>query len=170
MREFTDNAGRNWKLDINVGAVKRVRESTRIVLPALFDDSFKGLAELAADYIELVDVLWAACQPQAALAGVSAEQFAEGMGGDSLGKATEALARAVADFFTSPEQRQALHKALDLILETAGKMQTLTTQAATTTMENLDTDQLAQSCLDFVTSGQARPASIPIHAPLASST
>lgn len=173
MREFTDTKGRVWKLDVTVAAVKRVREATTVLLPSLFDDSFAGLAGLAADYIKLVDVLWAMCAPQAAsmqwtippinpgdepqaVVGVNPEQFAEGLGGDALGKATEALARAVADFFTSREQRDAIHSALGMILETSGKVTTLTTQKATEAIASLDTDQLALSCLDFVTSGQAK--------------
>lgn len=170
MRSFCDTAGREWKLDITVGAVKRVREQTKVLLPSLFDDQFAPLAELSADCVKLVEVLWAAIEPQAVEKSVTPDQFAEAMGGDSLRLATEALVRATADFFTSPEQRTVLHKSLDLILATAGEFAIQATTKATEILSNLDPAELASNCLDFAMSGQASPASTPIREPLVSST
>ncbi len=166
MREFQDTAGRTWTLDVTVGSIKRVREATNVILPALFDDNMKPVAELTKDYEKLVNVLWAMCSKQRP--DVDAEQFAESLGGDTLGKATEALVRATADFFTSPEQRAALHKMIDTILETAGKLTNLAGNRVAEILATVDTSQLAASCLDFVTSGQDKPALTQTREPLAS--
>lgn len=165
MRSFTDTTGRSWNLTVTVLTVKRVREATDVLLTALFDDKCTLLAELSGDLIKLVDVLWVVCEGQAKEAGITPEQFAEGLGGDSLGQAGEALVRATADFFTSPEQRRALHKLLDTMTETARQF----TEKTAAMVDELDPSQLAENCLDFVTSGQAKPASTPIPEPLANS-
>lgn len=153
MRKFTDTFGREWELDVNVGSIKRVRLATGIVLPALFDNKLEGFAELSTDYEQLVNVVWALCHKQRP--EIDGEGFAEGMGGDSLFTATEALARAIADFFTSPELRKSYHKLVDLIFEASGKMQDLQANRMDTAMGTIDTSQMAASCLDSVTNGQA---------------
>ena len=168
MRTFTDTAGREWQLNITVGAVKRVREATDVLLPSLFDDDLTPLGEFVADYIKVVDVLWAVCKPQADAIDINAEQFAESLGNDSLGKATEALVRATIDFFTSPEQRTSLHQTIDKVLATTNQVQILAGAKVTEMLTELDPAQLAQSCLDFATSGQASRELTPTLEPLAS--
>ncbi len=166
MREFTDTDKRTWTLDVTVGSIKRVREATGLILPTLFDDGMKPLGEFTKDYEKVVDVHYAMCSRQHP--EVDPMQFADSLGGDTLNQATEALVRATADFFTSQDQRDALHKMIDMLLETAGKMTGLAGSRVSEALKNLDTTQLASSCLDFVTSGQASPELTPTHEPQAS--
>lgn len=168
MHQFTDTTGRVWQLKISVGSVKRVREATSLLLPSMFDEGMKLLVLLTTDYEKLVDVLYAVCKPEADAAGVGPEQFAESLGGDSLQQAMEALVRATADFFTSPEQRTALHKMLDTLMTTDSKFRTIAAEQAAERLRTVDTEQLAQNCLDFVTSGQGSRESIQTREPLAS--
>ena len=157
MREFKDNSDRTWKLAVSVGAVGRVREATEVLLPALFDDNCKLLAELSADVVKLVTVIFCLCEKQAEAAGVSPEDFADALWGDALGAAGEALLRATADFFTSPEQRAAAHTALDTLRE-VGKQVTLGT---TEMVRNLDVSQLAKNYLGSATNTPASSALTP---------
>lgn len=165
MREFKDNAENTWKLAVSVGSVNRVREATGVLLTALFDDNCKLLGELSGDVVKLVAVLFCLCQKQAEAAGVTAEDFADALYGDALGAAGEALVRVTADFFTSPEQRSAIHAAIDK-MEAIGKQ---VTAEATALVTSLDVSQLAKSYLDSVTNTPASSESTPETLPLANS-
>lgn len=167
VRSFVDTAGREWNVDVTVATVKRVREGAGVLLTGLYENKCALLTQIGTDFELLVNVLWAACLPQAKQLAIGPEQFAESMGGDSLRLGMEALVRATADFFTSPEQRQTFQKLNDLVL---GAAQETTNQAAviaTREMEAIDPAQLAKSYLDFVISGQESPASTQILEPLA---
>lgn len=157
MREFTDNNGRTWQISVTVGAVGRVRDATGILIPSLFDDNCRPLAELSADVIQLVNVIFCLCRKQAESSGVSADDFADALGGDALGAAGEAVVRATADFFTSPEQREAAHKALDKMGEIARQWAT----KATEMVSELNATQVARNYLDCATNTPASSESTP---------
>lgn len=155
MREFKDSAGRKWELVITVGAVGRVQQETGVLLTALFDDGCKVLGELSADVVKLVSAIYCLCRKQAEAACVSAEEFADALGGDTLGAAGEALVRATADFFTSPEQRATAHAMLDKLQEVGQQV----TSQATTIVVAVDVAQLVKNYLGSVTNTPASLAS-----------
>ena len=74
------------------------------MLTKLFDDNCEELARIDSDVVLLARVLWSLVQPQ--VGEMTANEFMEGLGGDALGQAVEALVRAVADFFTNPERHE----------------------------------------------------------------
>ncbi len=168
MRSFADTQGKEWNVDITVAAVRRVRDATGILLTSLYEDKCKLMQTLSLDVVLLVDVLWGICRPQAELVGVTAEQFGESMGGNSLATAMEALVRATADFFTSQEQRDAFQKINSVILETSKETTKQASRKVTEAMDHLDPSQLATSYMDSVTNGLASPVSTPTPELLAS--
>ncbi|MEX2188443.1 MAG: hypothetical protein WD875_16665, partial [Pirellulales bacterium] len=105
---FKDTNGREWLVTLNVAQVKRVRERLRINLADLQEGD---LLSRLADPVTLVDVLFVLVQPQADEINVSDEQFAAGLGGDTLTAASTALLEALCDFFPEP-QRTLLRKVL----------------------------------------------------------
>ena len=155
-REFTDSRGMVWNIWLTVGTVSYVRQQTGVLLTGMFADEMKLIMELSTDFEKLVNVLWAACREQADASGITAEEFAQRLGGDALGEAGEALVRATADFFTSPEQRQAIHALLDKLSETATEM----AKEATATIQKTESRQMAKSCLGSVMKAQESPASL----------
>lgn len=157
MRKFTDLKDREWTIDLTVLSVRDVYTATDVLLTGLWADDGKLMAELSTNVLKLVDVLYVLCRKQAETAGVSEDEFAESLGGDSLGEAGEALVRATADFFTSPEQRAALHLAMDKMKE-AG---TAATTMATKIVGEADANQLAKSFLDSAMNSLESPASTP---------
>jgi hypothetical protein len=159
MRSFTDTKGREWSVDITVAAVRRVRDATSILLTSMYENRCSLMEKLASDVVLLVDVLWATCKPQAAEAGITAEQFAEAMGGNSLASATEALVRATADFFSSQEQRDAFQGINNAILDTSKATMQQASKIVTEAMEQVDPSQLATSFLGSVMNGQELPES-----------
>ncbi|MEX2187955.1 MAG: hypothetical protein WD875_14210 [Pirellulales bacterium] len=108
MPSFKDTNGREWLVTLNVAQVKRVREQLRINLADLQEGD---LLSRLADPVTLVDVLFVLVQPQADDINVSDEQFATGLGGDTLTAASTALLEALCDFFPDP-QRMLLRKVL----------------------------------------------------------
>lgn len=96
---YTDTVGRVWTLAVTVFEVKRVRTRIGVDLVGLVGDGFRPLAELMADPVRVVDVLWALCDRQAAALGVDEEAFAAALAGDVYERAAEALTEALFDFF-----------------------------------------------------------------------
>lgn len=99
---FTDTAGRDWLVSLNIATVKRVRDMLDV---DLLSGDQQVFATLATDPVMLCDVIYVVCKPQADDRGISDEQFGQAMSGDSLGNATDALLGALADFSPSLQKR-----------------------------------------------------------------
>jgi len=118
MKNFHDNAGRNWTVTLNVATLKRIRALTAIDLINIIslDEHRKPnvelLERLSEDPILLVDVLYAACKPEADAQNVTDEQFGAAMAGDAIEHATNALLEELVSFFPDPK-RKVLQKILD---------------------------------------------------------
>lgn len=111
MHRFTDRAGRLWKIEINVTAVKAVRKADIDVdLLALVENECRQLGALLANPIQLVDTLWVLCMAQAEEQGVSDVDFGRGLGGKELEAAAAAFLAELGDFFHEPAKRAALSK------------------------------------------------------------
>lgn len=111
MRRFTDNAGREWVVSVNVAAVKRVRALTGVDLLGLLDPA-QGVSEKLADPVTLCDVLFAVVQPDADRRGVTSDDFGASMAGDAIDAAVRALLPEVVDFSQSRQYRELGHKML----------------------------------------------------------
>lgn len=107
MRIFTDNSKRDWSLQIDVGAIKRVRGALGVnLLEAIGGDVIE---RLSTDLLLLTDVVFVVCKPQADERGVSDEQFAAAIFGDAIEKAADCLFSELVDFFPQG-QRETLAK------------------------------------------------------------
>lgn len=100
MSTFQDNLNRKWRVEVTVRTVKRVRDLVGVDLYEAADGDL--VDRIAADPCLLCDVICAVVRPQVEEAGLTDEDFAEGLGGDALDKATEALLAGLAEFY--PEQ------------------------------------------------------------------
>lgn len=116
MKTFTDNAGRVWTVAVTVATIKRVRDLAGVDLLRIVEPADANqppgepalLDQLASDPVLLVNVLFAACQPQAAAAGMSDTDFGAAMAGDAIAAAGEALLEELVSFYPSPRQRARL--------------------------------------------------------------
>lgn len=95
--------GRTWSLALNIGVVRRVESLTGINLAVADANTFSALAD---DVFKFVDVLCAIVRPQLESAGVSDDSFAEGLAGQALEDASNAMLAALVDFF--PPKRSAV--------------------------------------------------------------
>ncbi len=127
MRKFTDNEGREWILELNVFAIKRVRDLAEVDLLDVKDG--KVFETLLSDPITLCNVIYVICKPEADAKEISDEDFGRSMAGDAIENATTALLEELTDFFPNPSRRAVLRKALEklkglesLMIETADKV------------------------------------------------
>ena len=114
MHSFADTEGRTWSLELTIGAVKRVQalldvnlldplgaaeEAVEATGDAPKKKEVPLITRLQLDVVLLVDVIFALLKPQADGAGISDEQFASALGGDTAYRAFEAFMGEWRDFF-----------------------------------------------------------------------
>lgn len=104
-QRFKDSLGRQWTVSIKVSSAKRVQDECGINLLRLLDDP-QSLDELANNPLTLVDCIYAIVRPQVEDAGLSFDQFCDGLDGQSMDDATVAFIEALVDFF--PGARKAM--------------------------------------------------------------
>ena len=163
---FKDTEGRTWQVAITVADVKRVRSLLDIDLYKLLDDGFKGLGELVADPVALVDLVYVLCRPEADRRGVSDEDFGRAMAGDCIEDAVDAFLGALTDFFPNPRVRQSLTS----LLAKGRRVRDLVMDRATEQIGAIDVDSEAARWIASSGSSPASSASTPAPSPSASST
>lgn len=109
MKTFNDNAGRSWTVQVNVDAIKRVRDLAQVNLLEVIEG--KLLEKLIGDPVLLCDVIYCLCKPEADGKGISDVDFGRAMGGDAIDGAMTALLEELVDFFPQA-RRKVLAKAL----------------------------------------------------------
>jgi hypothetical protein len=109
MKTFNDKAGRTWAVQINVDAIKRVRDLAGVNLLEVVEG--KLLERLISDPILLCDVIYSLCKPETDTRNISDMDFGKAMGGDAIDGATTALLEELVDFFPQA-RRRVLAKAL----------------------------------------------------------
>jgi hypothetical protein len=132
MKTFKDNAGRSWTVQVNVDAIKRVRDLAQVNLLDVVEG--KLLERLISDPVLLCDVIYCLCKPEADTKSVSDVDFGRAMGGDAIDGATTALLEELVDFFPQGKRR-VLAKALT-------KLRKLETAALTAVETRLDSPEL----------------------------
>jgi hypothetical protein len=110
MRSFKDNAGRQWSVEINVAALKRVRGLTGTDLMQVIEGTL--IEKLIRDPVLLCDVVYALCKPEADTRSVSDEDFGKAMAGDAIETATTAVLEELVGFCPSPRDRANLGRVL----------------------------------------------------------
>jgi hypothetical protein len=111
MTTFRTNDGREWKLAVNVGSIKRCLEDTGLRLTDLFASDAK-VSEFFSDDIKFAEVLWSLVRLQAEAAGNGFDEFLSAIDGTVIESAAEALLSAVVDFSQEP-RRTLLRRVLE---------------------------------------------------------
>lgn len=162
MREFTDCLGRVWKLALDPWILGKIDAEADVLLTKWGDDNFKLAVELSQDLPKLCTVLWGFCEEQTQANGVTNErEFARGMGDDTLLHAYTALAGAVTDFSTSPEQREAMRLAMEKGQEVERLTNEMLLARVKERIEKINPLQEARNYIDSVSNGQASSESTP---------
>ena len=101
MHAFKDAAGEDWLLQINVGAIKRVRALLGVDLLALEQGAPPLITRLGTDVILLCDVIFVLLKPQADALGITDEQFGAALEGEAILNAQTAFYEELESFFQS---------------------------------------------------------------------
>lgn len=141
MKTFTDNAGRNWTIAINVDAIKRVRGLLDIDLLEIVEG--KLIEKLIRDPVLLCDVVYAVCKPEADAKGVSDEEFGRAMAGDAIELATKALLEDLVGFSPSPRDRANLQR----VLETTWRVMDKARDLVEARLDSVNVEQVVQQAL-----------------------
>lgn len=104
---FTDAAGRRWSLVLTYGLAQRIHKSLGLDLANAHNG--EALTALAGNDRLLVELLFALIEEQATSAGVTPEQFADGLNGDVFEAAAEALQEMIR-LFTRPAIRPVMEQ------------------------------------------------------------
>jgi len=142
MQTFKDSAGRSWSIAITIATVKRVRVTCDVDLAA--DDLGELLTKMGSDPVLLADVIFVLCSDQVERAGLTDEQFGEGLAGDAIDAATDAFLGALIDF--TPKKKRAM---LRSILNRLDDAQTKAIDSAIRYIESDQFEQEMTSAIDF---------------------
>lgn len=105
MATFADSLGRKWEVRVTPAGMRRVKSLTGVNLGTMLANNMQALADLVADPIQLIDVVYCLVKPEADRLGITDEQFGEGLVGDGLDGACDAFLEALSDFFPSRQGR-----------------------------------------------------------------
>ena len=151
MRQFKDNAGRTWTVDINVATLKRVRGLTGVDLMQVIEGTL--IEKLIRDPVLLCDVVYAVCKPEADAAKVSDEEFGKAMAGDAIEAATQAVLDELISFCPSPRDRANLGRVLQATNRVMEKARDVTEKRIETLTSEGELDKLVNRLLE--TSGRS---------------
>ena len=124
MRQFKDNSGRSWTVEINVATLKRVRGLTGVDLMQIIEGTL--VEKFIRDPVLLCDVVYSICKPEADAAKVSDEEFGKAMAGDAIEAATNAVLDELISFCPSPRDRANLGRVLQAANRVMEKARDLT--------------------------------------------
>jgi hypothetical protein len=162
MKTFSDNAGRTWTVQINVDAIKRVRDLAQVNLLEVVEG--KLLERLIGDPLLLCDVIYCLCKPEADAQNFSDVDFGRAMAGDAIDHATTALLEELVGFFPQAKRR-VLAKALAKLKN----LETAAIAAVETRLDSPELDRLIQEQLSKLNlssgSAPASSASTPVPSP-----
>lgn len=99
MKEFKDNSGKVWKIELNIAAVKRVIDLLSLNLLEPESGEPPLLTRLGSDIILLCDLIYVLVKPQAEAEKINSEAFGAALGGDAILAAQEAFYQELIDFF-----------------------------------------------------------------------
>lgn len=117
MAAFTDSTGREWRLDITLGTVLRVRELAGVDLLTIGETDADGsprFLKLLTDLETIGRVCWAICAPVALQDGLTVDAWLDRLDGQAAAAAARAMQGALVLFF-----HRAGHAALARAIETA---------------------------------------------------
>jgi len=150
MASFTDQFNRSWSIRVTLNTVATVNEKCGVKLTELFENKSELLKSLLNDLEKFAGVIWTICETQAAAVGVTKEQFYDGLLGDSIEKAIDALLETVIDFFPDARRRDLLRA----MVAKGKEIESLSTAKAAQKLANLDAESLLTSSA-FVTNSPA---------------
>lgn len=140
-RSYVDANNNKWTLPINVTTLRRVLDEEKLDLTR--SDSGDAMLRLHDEPLLLSRVLYLLLAEEIERRGISPEDFANGLHGESLEKAADALMEGVMDFFP-PSKRAAVRTHVRRTKEVQAKL----ARRAVAKMESPELEALAEQAVD----------------------
>lgn len=125
--QFVDGKGRQWRPEVNVWTIKRVRECLGYNLIEMLVPK-NTLIEKLSDPCAMVDVLYVICEDRARAASVTDEQFGRDMTPEAIEDGWAIVLQGIVNFSPSgvrPAHQKVLDKATALEKVQAERLKTL---------------------------------------------
>lgn len=152
MEIFRDLKGREWRLQITVGTVRKVRSVLKL---DLYDVSSEGFIKVIVDDTEkLVDMFYLLLEDQAKELDVNEQSFAEGFGGDTIDEATTAFLNELTNFFPQSKREPAKK-----ILAKTRKLVGMATEKLMQKVDQLDENEILDMAMESMNT-QSKTSSI----------
>lgn len=116
MRTFKDRNGKDWAIELTLTTANNLKTDAGIDVYAFRAggvDGFEQLEALRCDPVKTFNALRILTQEARDRLSITPEQFGNGLSGDTLKGAGEALVRGVIDFFPDQGYRDILHEVMD---------------------------------------------------------
>ncbi len=145
MATFTDELGREWKLALTVIELKKLKTEFQIDLAEFTGSGSTVFVRLSSDPILLVDVLSCLLEERIKKLGLDEKQFAAGIFGEGIERATSALVEAVINF-SKPQEGRIIRAMWNKVQAT----RELATERVMDRMDALDLSKLVENKLGEV--------------------
>ncbi len=141
--KFVDMLGREWKLVLNYGIAAEIKRDLEVDFANAHDG--RVMVAISDDMQKLVEVLYSICQAQAEKQAITPRSFAEGLGGQQMMNAWEALADCLVNF-TLPIRRAPLLAIIEQIRTTQRReSELLTAKVNSPIVQNLIEKKVTQA-------------------------
>ena len=127
MASFTDSKGRLWNIEIDLGCRNRAKS---LIGFDMFDDNTGAFFTLSQNPVQMADLIYCICKPQADQLGITDVEFGEGLGGDAISDAYQAFETALIDFFrkAAPMRGRLLEDSLRKMQEMKPQLEEMATE------------------------------------------
>lgn len=99
MAKFTDKTGDEWVIDLNVGLIEDIKDSTGVDFDLLLNEPEKLATILFTEPKKLVEVLYVCCMEQCEKRNVQPKSFGYRFDRESIDKAANALIESIVTFY-----------------------------------------------------------------------
>ena len=146
MKIIRDTTGREWTIEINFSAIRRVKAATGVDLTKLVEPKDTTFKELTSDLFRLFDVVCAVLQPQFDDRNMTADQFGESLDEATAEQAAMAVLEGTIDFFRE-EKRTLLKRAYSKVTKAADRLRETGFDHAMKAVETDEFDQVIEAAM-----------------------
>ena len=158
MHAFTDGKNRKWTFEVNVLAVKRVKDQTGVDLLTLMDPESDAFEKLATDVVGLSEVMVAILADQLDNAEITEEEFLRALNNELIIRsATRACMDAILSFSRKPKAKL-MKKAFGKVWDATERRERIQLEHAQELVASDEFDQLVEQTAESVIPGRSSSA------------
>ncbi len=150
MKVIRDTQNREWTIDVNFSAIRRVKAATDIDLTKLVEPNDETFKQLTGDLFLLLDVICALLRPQFDERNETPESFGESLDEESAEQAALAVLEGTIDFFRE-QKRILLKRAFSKVTKAADRLRDTSFDQAMKAVETDEFDRVIEAAMTETT-------------------